>query len=134
MQRSGWKLTYTDTPSDYEKSVLADNSTADFWYSLGFKVNKEGRLTEILWNSPAFKAGLANNATLIAVNGNEYREDGLTRVITEAKTGKAAIELLIKTEGRYETFRFDYHDGLKFPHLVRIEGTPDRLAAILQAM
>jgi hypothetical protein len=27
-----------------------------------------------------------------------------------------------------------YHDGLKYPHLVRIEGTPDRLAAIFQPL
>jgi hypothetical protein len=27
----------------------------------------------------------------------------------------------------------DYHAGPKYPHLVRIEGTPDRLTAILAA-
>jgi hypothetical protein len=25
----------------------------------------------------------------------------------------------------------DYHDGIRYPHLERIEGTPDMLAAIM---
>jgi hypothetical protein len=33
----------------------------------------------------------------------------------------------------YRTFRIDYRDGLKYPHLERINGTPDRLTAILSA-
>jgi hypothetical protein len=28
----------------------------------------------------------------------------------------------------------DYHDGLRYPHLERVEGTPDRLDDILKPM
>jgi hypothetical protein len=33
----------------------------------------------------------------------------------------------------YRTFRIDYRDGLKYPRLERIDGTQDRLTAILSA-
>ena len=31
----------------------------------------------------------------------------------------------------FRTIAFDYHDGLRYPHLERIPGTPDRLGDIL---
>lgn len=43
----------------------------------------------------------------------------------------APIELLVKDGEEYKTARIDYHDGLKYPHLERIAGTPDRLDTIL---
>jgi hypothetical protein len=31
----------------------------------------------------------------------------------------------------FRTVKIDYRDGLRYPKLVRIEGTPDRLTALL---
>lgn len=67
----------------------------------------------------------------MAVNGRAYRSELLRANISAAKTGKEPIELLLKKDDRYRTVSMDYHEGLKYPHLVRIEGTPDRLSAIL---
>lgn len=58
----------------------------------------------------------------------------MKEAIVAAKTGKQPIELLLKKDDRYRTVRIDYHDGLKYPHLVRIDGTPDQLEAILQPL
>ena len=33
---------------------------------------------------------------------------------------------------KLSTIRLDYHDGLRYPHLERIEKTPDLLSSILQ--
>jgi hypothetical protein len=41
------------------------------------------------------------------------------------------IEMIVKDGDQYRTVAFDYHDGLRYPHLERIEGTPDRLGDIL---
>jgi len=40
----------------------------------------------------------------------------------------------LKKDDRYRTVRLDYHDGLRYPMLKRIEGVPDRLEAILQPL
>jgi len=131
LTRSGWKLIFTDRPTDYYKSVNADNGISDFWYSLGFLVGHDDRIDEVLWNSPAFKAGLTIDVALLAVNGKEYKEDLLKRTITDAKKSKQPIDLLIKKEGSYQTVRIAYFDGLKFPRLEQIAGARDRLSEIL---
>ena len=43
----------------------------------------------------------------------------------------APLSLLLKNGDRYRTVAFDYHDGLRYPRLERIPGTPDRLGDIL---
>ena len=131
LTRGGWKLVYTDRPTDYYKSVNADNGVADFWYSLGFVVGHDDRIEEVLWDGPAFKAGLTIEAALLAVNGKEYKEDLLKHVIAEAKKSKQPIDLLIKKEGNYQTVRIAYFDGLKYPRLEPIAGARDRLTEIL---
>ena len=37
---------------------------------------------------------------------------------------------MVKEFDRYRTIGVDYHDGLRYPHLERIEGTPDYLTPI----
>jgi hypothetical protein len=41
-------------------------------------------------------------------------------------------ELLVRSADTFRTVRLDYHDGLRYPHLERIEQAPDRLSSILQ--
>ena len=129
--RSGWKVGYSDKPTDYYKSVNAEDGIADFWFSLGFNLRHDDRIAEVLWDSPAFKAGLTIDVTLLAVNGHEYKEDLLNKAITEAAKSKQPIDLLIKKEGDYQTIRIAYFDGLKYPRLEKIDGAPDRLTQIL---
>ena len=46
-------------------------------------------------------------------------------------TWQLILELLLKSGDRFRTVAFAYHDGLRYPRLERIEGTPDRLSDIL---
>ncbi|GAP65208.1 glycyl aminopeptidase [Mizugakiibacter sediminis] len=132
LARAGWKLVYTDKPSAMTQGYETERKVADFTYSLGIVVaNKDGKLVDVRWDGPAFKAGVPSGATLVAVDGREYKAERLKDAITAAKTGQAPIELLIKSADSYRTVRVDYHDGLKYPHLERIPGAPDRLSAIL---
>jgi len=132
--RSGWKLVYTEQPSNFFKDEEAYRKVADFSYSLGFSVDDDGHLVNLVWDSPAFKAGLTVGFTLLAVNGRAFKSDLLKAAITAAKSGNEPIELLLKKDDRFQTVRLDYRDGLKYPHLARLEGTPDRLAAIFQPL
>jgi len=40
--------------------------------------------------------------------------------------------LLIENGEFYKTYKVDYHEGLKFPHLIRDETKPDLLSDILR--
>lgn len=132
LTRGGWKLVYRDAPSAYENELAARRGVADFRYSLGLRVaTQSGRIEEVLWDSPAFSAGLAAGMTLVAVDGVEFDADTLRRAIAATATGSGTIELLVRNFDRYRTVRIEYRHGLRHPHLERIAGTPDRLGDIL---
>ena len=133
LEAAGWKLVYKDEPNAYAKAAAAEWGGADFVYSLGFGVTKEGLVGDVRWDSPAFDAGIAPGMTPVAVDGRAYTAELLEDAIKAAKDGARPIELLVKDFDRYRTIRLDYHDGLRYPHLERTEGTPDRLSKILAA-
>lgn len=127
----GWKLVYNDKESDAVKAFESRFHFVDLVYSLGISVNSKGEMRDVLWDSPAFKAGLSPGMTIIAVNGTDFSPDVLKDAVKAAQTGKAPIKLLIKNFNQYNTISIDYHGGLQYPHLVRIAGTPDYLTQVL---
>jgi predicted metalloprotease with PDZ domain len=130
----GWKLVYTDKPSDAVKASEKHRGHANFTYSLGLSINKSGNIGDVLWDSPAFKAGISPGMSVIAVNGHDYNADDLKDAVTAAaKDNSQVIELLVKNFNEYKTVRIDYHAGLKYPHLVRDKSTPDTLTTLLKA-
>ena len=134
LARSGWKLVYSDKPTDFLKAAEEHSKMASFQYSLGFSVGADGKIEALAWEGPAFKAGLSGGTTLLAVNGRAYKAELLRSAITAAKGDGKPVELLVKRGDLYQTVTLDYHDGLRYPHLERIDGTPDRLATILQPL
>jgi predicted metalloprotease with PDZ domain len=92
-----------------------------------------GTLTAVEWDGPAFKAGLTAGTQIVAVNGEAYDADSLKEAVTAAKGDPAPIQLLVKEQNLYRTVAVDYHDGLRYPHLAPIAGTPPRLDDILRA-
>jgi predicted metalloprotease with PDZ domain len=130
LARGGWKLVYTDTPTDYFKSAEMRRKSTDLTYSIGLTLGRDADITAVQWGGPAFKAGLTIGAKLLAVNGIAYDMDRLKEAITEGKKGGAPLNLLVKSGDHYKTVAIDYHGGLRYPRLERIEGTPDLLSAI----
>ena len=131
IEASGWKLVYKDEPNAYAKAN-ARGGGADYTYSLGVSLNKEGVIGDVRWDGPAFKAGIGSGTTVVAVNGLAYDKDVLDEAVTAAKGG-APIELLLRDFDIYRTVKLDYRGGLRHPHLERIEGKPDYLTPILSA-
>jgi predicted metalloprotease with PDZ domain len=129
--RGGYKLVYSDTPSDYFKKRESRRKLTDLTFSLGLVVGKENKLTDVLWGGPAYAAGLTVGTQIVAVDGVAYDNDRLKEIVKAARTNSAAIELLIKNGDRYSTVRLDYHDGLRYPHLERDANVGARLDQIL---
>ena len=137
IEGTGWKLVYTDKESAYEKQYNSRPQSSrhlyNFAWSIGLTMAKGGQINDVRWDGPAFKAGVSTGATIVAVNGQDYSGDVLKQAITEARTSKAPIKLLLKYQGTYRTVPVDYHEGLQYPHLVRVKGTPDYLSEIITA-
>lgn len=132
---TGWKLVYTDKESAFEKQYndrpQSPRHMYNFAWSIGLTIGDKGMINDVRWDGPAFKAGISTGATIAAVNGQDYSVDVMKSAITAAKGSSAPIQLLLKYQGGYRTVPVAYHDGLKYPHLERVEGTPDYLSEII---
>jgi predicted metalloprotease with PDZ domain len=130
--RGGYRLVFSDTESDYLKSAESRRKNTDLTFSIGLVIGKDAVIAEVQWDSPGFKAGLTEGAQIVAVNGDSFEVDDLKDAIKAAKGGNNPIELLVKDKEQYRSMRIDYHDGLRYPKLERVEGTPALLDDILE--
>ena len=131
--RGGYKLVYSDTPTDFYRDSETRRRTTDLTYSLGITIGRDAKLTDVLWEGPAFKAGLTVGTELVAVNGTTYSADRIKDTIKAVKTTSEPIELIVKNGERFRTIRINYHDGLRYPRLERNMAVPARLDDILAA-
>jgi len=132
LTRAGWRLAWADEPTGASKGYAAKRKYDDFEFSLGITVGKGGRLQSVRWGSPAFDAGLSLATDLLAVDGRAYSVERMKDAITAAKTGTAAIQLLVKDGDLYKTVAVSYHGGLRYPKLERIANVDDRLTPLLK--
>ncbi|MBX3481642.1 MAG: M61 family metallopeptidase [Caulobacter sp.] len=130
LTRSGWKLTYAETPNAFQKAGEALYKRHDFTYSVGLTIKAGGGISGVQWEGPAFKSGLVVGMTVVAVNGESYSAERMRDAITGAKDGKAPLQLIVKDGERYVVVDIPWTGGLRYPHLERIEGTPDRLSVL----
>ena len=133
LERGGYRLVYKDKPTNWYKAREKKLKIVDLSYSMGLSITTAtGDIASVFWDSPAFKAGLGQGMTVIAVNGEAFDADGLKAAVTDAsKAGGKPVELLIKRGKTYKTYTIDYKGGLRYPQLERIEGKPALLDAIL---
>lgn len=131
--KGGYRLVFTSEPTPYWKAEEKRNRIANFTYSLGFVVDAtDSSLASVLWDGPAFKAGLTTGARLLAVNGVEYDSDRLKAAITAAQGNGKPVELLFKEGDRYRTVSIPWTGGLRYPRLEKVakgESWLDRLLA-----
>jgi len=132
--QGGYKLVYTDTPGLYTNALEAATGEAQAWWALGINVSSDGHIQDVLMGSPSDKAGLGPGMQIIAVDGRQYSAQLLGDSIQQAKGTTKPIQMIISNSGYYKVVNLDYHDGLRFPHLERVDNKPDYLDEILQPM
>ena len=131
--QGGYKLVYTDKPTEWITKDFAKLGYADFSTSLGFSVGgprghgPSGMISSLWWGSPAFKAGVTPNMEIISVNGTAFTPKVLTDAILAAEADKKPMQLQFRNGQEYKTVSMPYYDGMRYPSLQRIDGTPDRL-------
>jgi predicted metalloprotease with PDZ domain len=135
IERGGYKLIYQDHPSESEMTLAAAGGRRgpagpNIWYSLGLRVNNEGVITDVRWGGPADKAKLAPGQRLIAVNGRLIGTETLHDAIVTAKSASDPIHFLMQTQDYIRPVDIDYHDGERFPVMVRNPGAKDYLDEI----
>ena len=135
LESSGWKLVFTDSQNEYERTDEVASQEINLQFSLGFFIHGHGgedsdHILDVIPGSPAANAGLAPGMRVVAVNGRKWTPEILRDAIKQAKNSKEPIELLAENGGFFQTYRIDYHGGERYPHLEQISGKADLLSDI----
>jgi len=137
IEASGWKLVYTDERSGYENALEnvgegeLEGKGVNEMFSVGLFLGSNGDVVDVLWDGPAFKAGLAPGMRLISVDGRLYSTQALRAEIIQAQKSGQPLRIQAQDDGTVRPYTVHYDGGLKYPHLVRIPGTTDYLDEIL---
>lgn len=122
---------YDETPNDVIAANEKRRRMVDLTSSLGIAIKEEdGMVRDVILGLPAASAGIGPGMKIVAVNGRRFTRALLETAITEAKSG-GRIELLVENADFFRTHTVEYRGGLRYPHLVRVEGKADRLAEVL---
>ncbi|MGD0446153.1 MAG: M61 family peptidase [Edaphobacter sp.] len=138
IEQGGYKLVFTDKPTKSARTIASSGGPrrggVDVWYSIGLRVMGEGNISDVRWNGPADKAKLYPGEKIIAVNGNIFSGDALKAAIKDAKGKTEPIHLILQGDTFVTTADLDYHDGERYPSLVRVDGTPAYLDDITKPL
>lgn len=130
----GYRLVYSSEPTGFFRDQEKRSGEINLNYSLGMSVGKGGHVSGVIWDGPAFKAGLTTAADILAVNGRTYSDDALRDAVVLAEGGKDPIKLIIRTGRAVREVGIQWNGGLRYPRLDKIglgEGNLDKLLAPL---
>ena len=133
IEGSGWKLVYDDTRSPLVQAVEGERGSINAAYSIGLWLKDDGLVNDTVEGMAAARAGIGPGMRLLAVNGRKFSKDVLRDALRQGKSSSTPLELLVENTDYYKTYKLDYHEGEKFPHLVRDESKPDLLSDIIKA-
>jgi predicted metalloprotease with PDZ domain len=130
----GWRLTYTEEPSEYTKASEKTRNFVDARFSIGLALDDKGGIHDVVYGSPAWNAHVAPGSTLVAVNGRRFTPDVLRDALKAGKEKGPKMELLVLNGDFYKNYPLDYHGGERYAHLVRDETKPDLLSDIIKPL
>lgn len=134
IERGGWQLVYSDRPNAFILASERNFKFSDFSYSLGFTLSQDGKLSDVIVGSPAYKAGIGPGMKLLAVNGRKWSPEIIRAALKSSQGSDSAIELLVENAQFIRTYAVTYHDGEKNPHLERTGQHPDLMGQILKPL
>jgi len=126
----GYRLVYASEPTSFLRDQEKRSGETNFNYSLGMSVGKNGHVSSVIWDGPAFKQGLTTAAELLAVNGRTYSDEALRDAIVAAEGGKDPIKLIVRSGRLVREVAIQWNGGLRYPRLEKIgvgETSLDRL-------
>jgi len=67
-----------------------------------------------------------------SVHGRRFTFEVFREALRQGKGGSEPLQLLVENTDYFKTYSLNYHDGEKYPHLVREESRPDQLTDIVR--
>lgn len=138
LESGGYKLIYKNKPTASERKIDEAEGVLghpiNCWYSIGLRLANDGSIGDVRWKSAADKARLAPGQKVIAVDGKIFSADGVREAIKKAKDSKEPIRMIVQADSFVSSVEIDYHDGERYPALVRVDGKPAFLDDIVKPL
>ena len=134
IEGAGWRLVYDATPSDLAKTREDQDKTIDSEFSIGLLLKDDGTIIDAVYGMPVAQAGIGPGMKVIAVNGRKFSTEIWHDQLKATKNSSGPLELLIENTDYFKTYSLNYHDGEKYPHLVRDASKPDLLSDIIKPL
>lgn len=131
LARGGYRLVYTDAPTDFFRALEKQRGVMDLSYSIGLVVDADGAIGDVLWDSPAFAAELTIGTRILAVNGQAFEAAKLRQAIGACKGSPRPVTLTVQRGPMVRDATVTCAIGLRYPRLERDPAVPARLDAIL---
>jgi len=131
---SGWRLVYNNQPNEMMTAAGEASGTWDFTSSIGLQVSRDGFVIDSIPGMPAFESGISPYFKIVGVNNNQFSADELKRAVSDSQTNSGPIDAMTENAGKMELHKISYHGGNQFPHLQRIDASPNYLDEILKPL
>jgi predicted metalloprotease with PDZ domain len=131
VEGAGYKVVSSDKKPEFLAAEEKAFKFTTYGESLGFSLNEDNVVRDVLAGSPASKAGLVAGMKIVAVDGHKYSSDVMKDALARARTSSAPIALLTEVNEFYATYAVDWHEGERYRVLERDPSKPDLLEAIL---
>ena len=131
LENGGYRTAYTEKKPELIGARETAYKYTSVWSTLGFGIDKEDVVRDVLDGGPAAKAGLVPNTKLIAIDHRSFSTENLDAALARAKTDPKPIELIVEKDDVFSTLAVDWHGGQRWRVIERVEGKADILGAIL---
>ena len=132
IEKGGYRMVWSDRPSGWLADDQSHHSYFDFSYSLGLKMGLNAKVIDVLWDGPAFAAGVVKGMRVLSVDGTTYSHAAMQDAIDSCADGGGTIELVVERLDRVKTLSLHCPVGQRYPWLKAAEDSPRLLDAILE--
>jgi predicted metalloprotease with PDZ domain len=129
LTRAGWQLTYSATPTETFLQDEIDSGVTNLDTSLGAQLGSNGVVRSVVWDSPAFRAGISPGARILTVDGKPFTRETVLDAV--GRLGTSPLHLTFQDGDVRHDVTMPQSGPLRYPHLSRVLGTPDRLMPLL---
>ncbi|HVR37715.1 MAG TPA: M61 family peptidase [Thermoanaerobaculia bacterium] len=129
LEASGWRLVYNDAPNEWMNVREHSFEQTDLSFPVGVIVKSNATISDVIYGSPAYEAGLVPGMKIISINGRNWSGD----VAREEGRVAKPLDVVAQFGTTTLTVRINRSSGDVYPHLERIEGTPDLFGEIVRA-
>jgi predicted metalloprotease with PDZ domain len=134
IEGSGWRVVYTDTPSEMWRLAEQQRKFINAEYSVGMLLRDDGTILDTVHGMMAADAGIGPGMKVIAVNSRKFTPEVWHDALKATKTASGPLQLLVENTDYFTTYSLNYHGGEMYPHLERETGQPDLLSDIVKAL